>query len=80
MSLENELLDDINMFGPKSKSIFTDKKGHQGQIVIETGALIWLNSIYNTDLTKLNYDTGFTTDIHKIAKEIIDNHDVNYKQ
>ena len=80
MTLENELLDDIDMFGPKSKSIFTDNKGHQGQIVIETGTLIWLNSIYNKDLTKLNYDTGFITDLHKIAREIMDNHDVNYKQ
>ena len=29
MNLNNELLDDISMVGPKSSSIFTDKKGHQ---------------------------------------------------
>ena len=34
----------------------------------------------NGNLTKLNYDTGFITDLHKIAREIMDNHDVNYKQ
>ena len=45
MNLDNELLDDISMIGPKSTSIFTDEKGHQGQIVIETGTMIWLNSI-----------------------------------
>ena len=80
MNLDNELLDDISMVGPKSSSIFTDEKGHQGQIVIETGTMIWLNSIYNTDLSLFNYDTGFATNLNTIAQEIIDVHDDNYKQ
>jgi hypothetical protein len=80
MNLDNELLDDISMVGPKSSSIFTDEKGHQGQIVIETGTMIWLNSIYNVDLSSFNYDTGFTTDLHSISQVIINNHDSNYKQ
>ena len=53
MNLDNELLDDISMVGPKSSSIFTDQKGHQGQIVIETGTMIWLNSIYNVNLSSI---------------------------
>ncbi len=56
MNLDNELSDDISMVGPKSSSIFTDEKGHQGQIVIETGTMIWLNSIYNVDLSSFNYN------------------------
>ena len=80
MKIDNELLDDISMFGPKSSSVFTDEKGHQGQIVIETGTMIWLNSIYNVDLSSFNYNTGFTTDLHAIAQDIIDSHDSNYKQ
>lgn len=80
MNLDNELLDDISMIGPKSTSIFTDEKGHQGQIVIETGTMLWLNSIYNVNLSSFNYDTGFNTDIHAIAQDIIDTHDSNYKQ
>ena len=79
MNLNNELLDDISMVGPKSSSIFTDKKGHQGQIVIETGTMIWLNSIYNVDLSSFNYDTGFSTDLHAVAQDIIDTHNSNYK-
>ena len=79
MNLDNELLDDISMVGPKSSSIFTDEKGHQGQIVIETGTMVWLNSIYNVDLSSFNYDTGFATDLNAIAQDIIDNHDSNYK-
>ena len=80
MNLDNELLDDISVVGSKSSSIFTDEKGHQGQIVIETGTMIWLNSIYNVDLSSFNYDTGFTTDLHSISQDIINNHDPNYKQ
>ena len=80
MNLDNELLDDISMFGPKSSSVFTDEKGHQGQIVIETGTMIWLSSIYNMDLSSFNYDIGFITDLHAIAQDIIDRHDSNYKQ
>ena len=79
MNLDNELSDDISMVGPKSSSIFTDEKGHQGQIVIETGTMIWLNSIYNVDLSSFNYDTGFTTDLNAIAQDIIDSHDSKYK-
>ena len=80
MKIDNELLDDISMFGPKSSSVFTDEKGHQGQIVIETGTMIWLSSIYNMDLSSFNYDTGFITDLRAIAQDIIDRHDSNYKQ
>ena len=80
MNLDNELLDDISMVGPKSTSIFTDEKGHQGKIVIETGTMVWINSIYNVDLSSFNYDTGFNTDLHAIAQDIIDNHDSNYKK
>jgi hypothetical protein len=79
MNLDDELSDDISMVGPKSSSIFTDEKGHQGQIVIETGTMIWLNSIYNVDLSLFKYDTGFTTDLHAIAQDIIDSHDSSYK-
>lgn len=80
MHIDNQLLDDITMTGPKATSIFTDTKGHQGDIVRETGGLIWLNSIYNVDLSTHNYQTDFNTDLHNIAIQIMDNHDTNYKQ
>jgi hypothetical protein len=73
------LLDDIQFMGPKANSIFTDEKGHQGQIGIETGTLLWLNSIYGVDLETNNYETGFNTDLHGIAKKIMDNHNSDYK-
>jgi hypothetical protein len=80
MHLDNQLLDDITMTGPQAMSIFTDTKGHQGDIVRETGGLIWLNSIYHVNLNTNPYETGFNTDLHEIAKQITDNHESNYKQ
>tara|TARA_B110000908_G_scaffold170752_1_gene231242 strand:- start:57 stop:905 length:849 start_codon:yes stop_codon:yes gene_type:complete len=79
MNVDNELMDEISRFGPQATSLFVDNKGHQGDIIIETGSLIWLNSLYNTDLNTHDYDTGFNTDLHEIAKQIIDSHDSNYK-
>ena len=80
MNIDGLLLDQIDMFGSSAYSIFVDSKGHQGEIVKKTGGLVWLNSIYNVDLSTFNYETGFNTDLHEIAKQIMDNHDSNYKQ
>jgi len=77
---ENLLQDTISLFGPKPTSLFTDQKGHQGQIAIETGTLVWLQSIYNVDLLTNTYETGFNTELHDLAKDVTDNHDPNYKQ
>ena len=79
MQLDDLLLDEIGLFGPKPTSIFTDSKGHQGQIVIEAGTLIWLNSIYNEELSGNNYETGFNTNLHSIAEDIMNSHDSDYK-
>ncbi len=74
------LLDDISLFGSFERAIFTDAKGHQGEVVVTTGALIWLSSIYGVHLRNNDFDTGFNTDLHTIAEEIMDAHDPNYKQ
>ena len=78
---ENDLLlDDVSLFGSYDDSIFTDAKGHQGKIVVYTGALVWLNGLYGVNLRTNEFDTGFNTDLHTIAEEIMDLHDPNYKQ
>ena len=76
----NLLLDDISLFGSYDDSIFRDTKGHQGKIVVNTGALIWLNGLYGVNLRTNDSDTGFNTDLHTIAENIMDLHDQNYKQ
>lgn len=79
MNENNELLDDISRFGPQSTSLFVDPKGHQGDIIRETGTMLWLSSIYGVNLSNFTYDTGFNTDLQEIAKQITDSHDLNYK-
>ena len=76
----NLLLDDISLFGSYDDSIFRDTKGHQGKIVVNTGALIWLNGLYGVNLRTNDADIGFNTDLHTIAENIMDLHDQNYKQ
>ncbi len=78
MNMNDELLDDITRFGPIETSLFTDEKGHQGDIIREAGGLLWLKSIYDVDLSSFEYDTGFETDLHAIAQEVSNNHDSNY--
>ena len=72
------LLDDISLFGSFERAIFTDAKGHQGEVVVITGALIWLSSIYGVHLRNNDFDTGFNTDLHTVAEEIVVNHDPEY--
>ena len=80
MQQDDMLEDDIDLFGAKPTSIFTDSKGHQGQIVIEAGTLVWLASIYGDDLSLNTYETGFETDLHSVAMDIMNNHPAAYKR
>jgi hypothetical protein len=76
---DNSLLDDIDFFGTQSTAIFRDNLGHQGDIVLEGGGMVWLNSIYQINLEDFNYDTGFNTDLHQIAIDVMNNHPSSYK-
>ena len=81
MNIDGLLLDQIDMFGTLETSIFTDQKGHQGNIVRETGGLLWLGSIYGIDLVRnSDYNTGFSTDLHTIAEQIMATHDPIYSR
>ena len=76
---DNSLLDDIDFFGTQSTAIFRDDLGHQGDIVLEGGGMVWLNSIYQINLEDFDYDTGFNTDLHQIAIDVMNNYPSSYK-
>ena len=80
MYQDNELLDDVLPRGPYDESLFTDEKGHQGKIIVETGTLLWLSSLYGVDLLSNDFDTGFDTDLLSVATEIMQQHDPNYSR
>lgn len=78
MHKDNLLSDNISLFGSFENGIFTDDKGHQGKIVAYTGTLMWLNGLYQVNLRTDDFETGFSTDLHSIAEEIMNSHDPDY--
>ena len=80
MHEDNQLLDDVLPRGPYDESLFTDEKGHQGKIIVETGTLMWLNGLDGVDLSSNDLDTGFDTNLQSVAAEIMRQHDPNYSR
>ena len=68
-----ELEGDIEeMTGSKETSIFTDYKGHAGDMMIDTGTLIWLHAVYGVDPMTMPEFTQWEVDIRQISKDLID--------
>ena len=80
MYQDNQLLDNVLLRGSYDESLFTDEKGHQGKIIVETGSLMWLSGLYGVDLSSNDFDTGFDTDLQSVAAEIMQEHDPNYSR
>jgi hypothetical protein len=66
------------MTSKRPPGLFTDRKGHAGQILLDLGTLIWLGTIYDIDMNdfpvselKIN-GKSYETDLVAIAKEILD--------
>ena len=65
------------MTSKRPPGIFTDRKGHAGQILLDLGTLIWLGTIYDIDMNdfpvselKINGES-YETDLLGMAKEIL---------
>ena len=72
---DGELNDDVDqMTGPKKSSIFTDAKGHAGDIAKDTGTYVWLNAIHGVDPMDMPMANQYTLDIREIASRIIAEH------
>ena len=68
-----ELDSDIEeITGSKDSSIFTDYKGHAGQIMIDTGTLVWLHAVHGVDPMTMPEFTQWEVDIRQIAKDSIE--------
>ena len=72
-------LTDIDNFeGNSESSLFTDYKGHGGQLLKDLVEYIWIDAIYGIDLDTYTLDDGYQTDLKAIAKAIMDAHDPSY--
>lgn len=68
-----------NLTGDTTNSIFVDPLGHPGDILRDLGRLVWLDAIYDVDLSTYTYGPSWgTTDLKAIAKGIMDGHDPEY--
>lgn len=74
----DNLPDVENLQGDAATSIYTDNLGHAGDILKDLGRLVWLNALYDVNLTTYSYGPAYTTDLHAIAHAIMEGHDTNY--
>ena len=72
------LPDVSSLTGAANDALFTDTKGHPGDILVDTAELIWLSAIYGVDLDTYAHDPGYITDIKAIARDIVDAHNPAY--
>ena len=63
------------MTGPRADSLFTDEKGHAGQILLDLGTLVWLGSLYDVDPADHPLAEAYETDIAAMAAEIVSDDD-----
>ena len=70
---EGDLDADIERLqGPRATSLFTDEKGHAGNIMVDTGTLIWLHAVHGIDPMDMPEFTQWNTDIRVIADSLLD--------
>ena len=66
-----ELPDVRALRGRNNQAIFTDAKGHAGQILKDMGGLIWLGAIYGVDVSDYAFERSYMTDIAGMAQTIV---------
>lgn len=70
---EQGLLTDVtSLIGPRASSVFTDKKGHAGNIAKDTGTLIWLHAIYGVEPLDVAPIDKYEVDIRQIAAAVLE--------
>ena len=71
-----ELEGDVEQLtGPSRNSVFTDEKGHAGDITVDTGTLIWLHAVHGVEPKDAPAFPQWETDIRTIAQAALDNAD-----
>ena len=60
-------------------AFFTDYKGHGGEFLQNLATLVWLNRIYDVDLSVYNSSalSNFTTNMPAVAKAVLDAYDAD---
>ena len=71
-----ELEGDVEQLtGPAQTSVFTDAKGHAGNITVDTGTLIWLHAVHGVEPNDAPAFPQWDSDIRAIAQAALDSAD-----
>lgn len=73
-----DIADISTLTGAADQALFTDPKGHAGEILKALARLVWLEAIYGVDLNTYDYDPGYSVDLRAIAQQIADEHDPRF--
>lgn len=65
--------DVAQLTGSTRNSVFTDPKGHAGNITKDTGTLIWLHAVHGVEPNDAPAFPQWETDIRAIAQAALDN-------
>ena len=57
--------------GAKATSIFTDEKGHAGEITLDTGTYMWLHAVHGIDPMDMPERDDYDADLRAIAAHVI---------
>lgn len=70
--LEADALTDISLLrGDRDEALFTDAKGHAGQMLLDVGTLIWVATIYDIDLAGHPIADSYSDDVVGIAEDVL---------
>jgi len=73
---EGNVPDVSAMTGDPEDALFTDQKGHAGDIVVDTASVFWLNRIYTINLPPCAGSiSGYETDICLVAEAVYEAYD-----
>lgn len=72
-------LDDVDaLIGSSGDTLFRDNAGHADDLLIDLGRLVWLDAIYEIDLSSYSHNPGYSADLKAIAMDIMATHDPAY--
>ena len=68
-------LPDVDGLTGNEQSIFTDAKGHPGDILVDLGTLVWASALYDIAPSEDLLSTSYETDLVEIANDILEGHE-----
>lgn len=76
---QGQLRNVSRLVGDARTSLFRDDMGHAGEIIDELAGLVWLRSIYCTNLTQFTFRSSYSLDLRPFGNAIVDQQNVDHQ-